>query len=658
MNKFNRNFGIRNDAIKNNLIVTNKLLTSSKNGLPLSGQPGQIIFNSSDSTFYGWNGVEWISFLGGGNAGFERVTITSSPVSLSTTVKTSLLQGTPKGSVLWGARVSGVGDEASYNLNLIAMNNSNNAFTTKRYHSNPVIIYNSNDTVAFTLALQGASDIACLKYSPSGNPELMGKIVFEDATSWYNEITAVGINDSNEMIISGYHTVSLSIWDNTVQFVKTLSSSGGRDSFLIHYNSASSIDWTVQVSTTEYSSEFTSCAINGDGYVALSCLYGNTIQIYEPNSTAFTFRNLPTGQGNLYNIKYDSQGNFVDFVAVSGANIFGAETTINNTSRLLTATGTTDLSAYDVTGTLCLTLTLGGSGFLKLAGVFKFDIDGDFIWGAALRSNSVPYSIDVNSLRTNDLNEVVLAGAYGNQLNIYNKDGSLVVTLPPNPNSGFPGNNDLFLIKWTPEGFVQWTSYIRGDDNIELNSSVAMNDFGEVALAGHANSGLVYIYDKTRTLVATLEFPDFENICIVKYTTDGDFVWAAKICGNGLEYGEENMPSIAMNNYGHIVVTGFYSSSPLNAFNSDGNCALTLNFEGYYDSYVIRYNSVGEVLLTDPEKDGQNKLIVSNGPTVLVNTTSTIDNISNIVCLTKNESIEMLWNNDEWISVNNTGKML
>jgi len=72
--------------------------------------------------------------------------------------------------------------------------------------------------------------------------------------------------------------------------------------------------------------------------------------------------------------------------------------------------------------------------------------------------------------------------------------------------------------------------------------------------------------------------------------TGGRGIWATKIDGSGNERGQ----SVATDTSGNVYTVGFYSSSPVTIFNSDGTSSgLTLTNAGSNGVFIVKYNSSG-----------------------------------------------------------------
>ena len=80
---------------------------------------------------------------------------------------------------------------------------------------------------------------------------------------------------------------------------------------------------------------------------------------------------------------------------------------------------------------------------------------------------------------------------------------------------------------------------------------------------------------------------------VVKYDSTGTPLWATKIGGTDTEMAT----SVTTDSSGNIIVFGWYSSNPLNIFDSDGTTiSFKLTRVGTQDAFVVKYNSSGKPL--------------------------------------------------------------
>lgn len=634
-------FKFKKDLLKNNLFVTGKLIIPNRTNLPIKGEfVGQIL--NSNNILYGWNGDEWVIFQG--NTGVaERISLVANSF-VNPNLKTTLIQG-PTEAVQWGARIAGDYDETLEHYNTIAMDNSDNVVLATNYTSDPAIIYNANGTVAFSLVNNSGadnySDAAFIKYSPDGVASLLGRL---GSDSGDKNPTTTSMNNVGRTVIVGYYVNDISIYNSVNDFVMTLTGDGNNDTFLLTY-SGSTLEWVSKIygSGTEQGN---GCAINdyGDVFTAGYFTANSTIMIFNGNSSTYT--SLTNNNDSVFMVKYGTNGTLHWTATVEGNNIYynAGICDMNNDQICVLAMNSpsTSITPFNSNGTPGTTLSNTPGKYL--GGLFSYTPTGTVMWGSAIR-NSSNYT---NSCRINSDGEIVTSGVYETDpLYVYNSSDSIAFSLPE------PVYSSAFLIKWNPSGDPEWGAFVAGAGG-EYNTSADINDLGNVVLTGYSNSTLILIYDRHRTLVSSLQQTG-AGIYVVTYTAVGDFVSSTIITC------EESVgdSSVAMNKLGNIIVSGSYSSSPVNAYNGHGTCAITLVNDGDYDdTFIIKYRAA--LNLGNPLTNGQTKIIASNGPTVYINPLASVDGSSQIIKLNQYDSVEMVWDSsvENWVIVNNEAQLL
>jgi len=126
-----------------------------------------------------------------------------------------------------------------------------------------------------------------------------------------------------------------------------------------------------------------------------------------------------------------------------------------------------------------------------------------------------------------------------------------------------------------------WVESSLGAGSEVAHKSVT-DHFGNVYLVG--------IFNKEATFGnITLLNPDSTNdIFIVKYSNNGDVVWARSAGGNSYDI----CNSICIDNNGDLIITGMYMSPSI----TFGSTVLTNNFPGTSDIFVVKYDQNGNVI--------------------------------------------------------------
>jgi microcystin-dependent protein len=224
----------------------------------------------------------------------------------------------------------------------------------------------------------------------------------------------------------------------------------------------------------------------------------------------------------------------------------------------------------------------------------KFDKEGKLKWvnHVELTGGS---DYDPQCFIDNDIDgNVILTGNFSEgKLNVWNPlNTTLVVpdaTLEIENNSD--GDDNIFIIKFDPNGSVIWCTKVAADDNDVTDCNTITDSNGNIYLGYRSRDNYNYLYDTTNKNLPVYEFSlkdGNRGFIIVKYTKDGVIDWYTAVDGFGSKYS----PCLAIDNRyikgsenSNIYLAGeFYND--LNFYNGkDTNHeAFTLKYDGINDS--------------------------------------------------------------------------
>lgn len=649
-----KNFNIQNEAIKNDVLVTNKLLFPAKTELPTFGTPGQIVFNNADNTFYGWNGSEWVSFTGG-NESFEKVALgEQQSIMINPNVNKTLITGI-SGKPLWATHSSGVTNDLSEYINMVSLNNLDMVATTVTYDSDPLNVYNGDRSFAFSLPFSAGAiyETAIIRYEPSGTAHCVGKL-----GGTFVEGISNAINDNNHIIVAGeyYETLMVYSGDMSLSFQVSNTEAGHADAYLIKYGIDGGVKWFSRIVGKHGLPEEINyaCGINSSNESIVACTsYADTVNIYNSDGSVAMTITLQ-GYGDSFLVKYTDSG-FVDWAAKGETNITGnlsynsLHFADNGDIVVCGRVTATFLTFYNKNNTVAATFSnMGDNGLL-----FKYAGDGNFDWAILFES---AYVNDMYKVSRNTLGTIYVSGFFLTDLSVYNANGSFATTIKP----VYDNQQNILVMKYNSVGEYQWGAVIATPVNYGYyNMACATNDNDDVLVCSSWSNELLEVYNSDRTLAFTIAGAPSTFGYIVKYDPDGNACWTTKIGENSLTY------SIAMNNLNHLVVTGEYASSQVNVYDSNVALFETISNEGAIDSFIVKYidnytAQFGDVLLGTPVNDGQIKRVVSNGPLVKITTADPINQSYSGFNLQQYQSIRMIWDatNAGWIVVENDSKLV
>lgn len=153
-----------------------------------------------------------------------------------------------------------------------------------------------------------------------------------------------------------------------------------------------------------------------------------------------------------------------------------------------------------------------------------------------------------------------------------------------------PGDDDLYVVKYDPEGNVTWARSAGGalDDKAD---AVTTDAAGNVYLAGNFYSPTISFGDIPLTNAGNVG-----DVCLVKYDPAGTVLWATRGGGAGLEIPH----AIAVDPGNNVIVAGRFSSNEA-IFGS-----TTLLQAGSMDVFVVKYDANGNVLWATGAGGGSN----------------------------------------------------
>lgn len=157
------------------------------------------------------------------------------------------------------------------------------------------------------------------------------------------------------------------------------------------------------------------------------------------------------------------------------------------------------------------------------------------------------------------------------------------------------GNNDIFVVKYDPDGNVLWARRQGGTSSDAANS---------IDVDGSGNSYVTGTYQGSVTFgTTTLTNSGGDDVFVVKYDPAGNVLWARK--GGGSSPDVAN--SITVDGTGNSYVTGTF----------EGNTTFgttTLNSAGNRDVFVVKYDTAGNFLWA--RRGGGSSTDIANGISV------------------------------------------
>lgn len=249
----------------------------------------------------------------------------------------------------------------------------------------------------------------------------------------------------------------------------------------------------------------------------------------------------------------------------------------------------------------------------------KFDKNGSFIWGNQLQGSSSPEPDNnerLNYLITDKLGFLYITGTFSEFVDLNPGIGNHNLV-----SDGLGGN--CFITKWDTAGNFIWGRQIGNIDDIGAATilSLAIDGSGAVYLGGLYN-GKVDFDPGPSTF--ELNSGIYGNGCVVKLTSNGNFMWALGQSG----YFEDYINSIVMspNSNSFYIIGDQYSTiltiqGTQSSTESDTSILENLGIEAVY---VAKYDTSGKVLCTFNLTPGHNETNSRGGNRLAVDNTENL----------------------------------
>ncbi len=433
---------------------------------------------------------------------------------------------------MWSWALSGTGN-GSVEGSTVATDASGNIYVSGYFTSNTVTIG------AFTLQNEGLSfnDGFLAKYDPLGN--VLWAQRFGGTSN--DRGTSVTTDKDGNVYLTGY------FYSPTIAFgTDTLKNAGNvGDIFIVKFDSSGKILWAKR-----------------EGAVALEIPHSihvdsnnNILVTGRFSSNSITFGSttlLQAGSMDVFLVKYNSKGELLWAKgAGGGSNDEGYHVTTDASGNIYVAGYFTQPSNF---GTI--KLTSAGIADMFLA---KYDPAGNVLWA----KNAGGKGDDrATGLKTDAAGNCYLTGFYTNDSISF---GQIVL-----PNDSL---DNSFIARYDTNGNVIWAKSIGGDCEAK---DLALFD-NNIYVSGQFNADTLKYGSSTLIVNGTTDF------FLLNCDINGNAKWAIKQTADGKS--GESAVSVATDNIGNVIITGFFSSEPL-TFGSTG-----LNSERGFNMFTAKLGS-------------------------------------------------------------------
>jgi hypothetical protein len=461
----------------------------------------------------------------------------------------------------------------------------------------PIIIYNTDTTVAFTISNNGNTSIACtlVKYDSDGEPQWAAVIdgTVNDYTERGHGVTVD--NDDNIYLIGSYGsangaTIYNAINSSTSPIDSGLSlpvGSGTIGAFVVKYNSDGIAQWATIIDGSGDDGGYGIAAMGSEIAVTGTYVSTSSVPIRRANSISLP----PASVSSTYLIKYNLDG-----IAQWAAGIYSAD---QGRGVATDSQGNVYITGYyDGTSTVynadksSVTLTdpTEWGGYL-----IKYNSTGIVQWIVRFDSSNGDKG---HSITIDKDDNIIIGGSWWREtvLNIYNSDGTTAKTFSNDSLNSWAG----IIIKYDPSGFMNWAVYIDCTSNYLYDETygVTTDSHGNVYATGYENGdGVTQFYNADGSVGFSLPSKGLHShdIFVVKYTINGYVEWVVNI-GRGNAQIPDQGYGITVDENDYIYVTGQYSANAgatiYNAGDIDSGLSLPDTDQGHA-TFVVKFNSEG-----------------------------------------------------------------
>ena len=466
------------------------------------------------------------------------------------------------GNYIWSKGVGGAGIDVA---NSLALDGSSNVYVTGYFNSTADFDPSSSTD---NLVSAGGTDIFFAKYDASGNyiwSKGMGGASNDQGYS-------LALDGSGNVFVTGffYGTADFDPGSSTVNLV----SGGNVDVFVAKYNASGSYVWAKPIGAAgnDYG---TSLVLDGSN-VVVTGYFSGTVD-FDPSSTA-TANLTSAGSNDMFVAKYDASGNYLWAKGMGGTdNDQGLSLALNGSDNVLVTgkfSGTADFDPSAGTANLVAGTGTNSNGFISSYTIAS----GTYNSALLLGGYTLATSVRSNAIVKDGKGNIYLTGYFSGTVDF---DPSSTATA----NMTSAGNDDIFIAKYDASGNYVWAKGM-GGTGTDNGNSLALDNSGNVFVTGSFNS--TADFDPSSN-TANLVSAGYINVFFAKFDASGNYVWAKRIGGTLLDFGN----SLTLDGSGNVYVTGlFYGTADFDPGSSTAN----LESAGGYDIFVSKYDASGNYI--------------------------------------------------------------
>ena len=202
---------------------------------------------------------------------------------------------------------------------------------------------------------------------------------------------------------------------------------------------------------------------------------------------------------------------------------------------------------------------------------------GRILWIARVVGGSITPGL----MTTDSLGNIIVHGTVNTQATAYNSD-----TTPFSPLVPWAGTSDIYLVKYSPSGFVSWVAGITGSST-EIMTSQAIDTANNIYLCGYGSSvPLSFVGTAgTTTLAGSASFITF----LTKFSPAGAVQWTFRVITAGVISGP-----IATDSGNNVILCGSIGTTS-RTFRDNGSGTVTLVGASATSGHILKYDTDGAI---------------------------------------------------------------
>ncbi len=282
------------------------------------------------------------------------------------------------------------------------------------------------------------------------------------------------------------------------------------------------------------------------------------------------------GDNDIFVSKINSSGNLV-WAKSFGSSVYdvGIDIAVDASGNVYTTGNFSGTVDFDPGAGTTMLSSSGGSDIF----VSKLDANGNFLFARTMGGTTVDGGL---SIAVDPLNNIYTTGAYSGTADM--DPGAGVFSL-----SSLKGGNDIFIVKLNSSGNFLWAN-TAGGGSADQGTAIAVDATGNSYLTGFytadanfnpAGSGAGGLFTAAGST----------DIFVLKFATDGSFVWARSMGGTGADVGY----GITTDGSGNVFTTGYFFGT---ADFDPGVSSVALTSAGTnVDIFISKLNASGNFML-------------------------------------------------------------